>query len=84
MHNIPKVSKTKIGLEYYIIYEDQINKNIGEYVPTNKPAQTKKAYIEVHNDNTCVMRHTPIININSLHSNNDNIQSWSPRFELDI
>ena len=84
VHSIPKARKTKNGFEYYIIYEDQINKNIGEYVPENKLSQNEKAYIEVHKDKIRVMRHTPRININNLHLNNNNIQSWSPWFELNI
>ena len=84
VHSIPKARKTKNGFEYYIIYEDQINKNIGEYVPENKLIQNEKAYIEMHKDKIRVMRHTPRININSLHVNNNNMQSWSPWFELNI
>ena len=82
VHSIPKARKTKNELEYYIIYEDQINKNVGEYVLENKLTQNEKAYINIHKDKIRVLRHTPIININSLHSNSNNIQSWSPWFEL--
>ena len=84
VHNILKARKTKEGLEYYIIYEDQINRSIGEYVPENKLTQTEKAYIELHKDKIRIMRHTPKININSLYSSNCNAQNWSPWFELDI
>ena len=84
VHSIPKARKTKNGFEYYIIYEDQINKNIGEYVPENKLTQNEKAYIEMRKDKIRVMRHTPRININSLRLNDNNIRSWSPWFELNI
>ena len=84
VHSILKFRKTKNDLEYYIIYEDQINKNVGKYVPENMLSQNAKAYIEIHKDKIRVLRHTPRMNINSLHLNNNNIQSWSPWFELDI
>ena len=75
VHSIPKARKTNNGLEYYIIYEDQINKNVGEYVLENKLTQNEQVYIEMHKDKIHVLRHTPIISINSLHLNNSNIQS---------
>ena len=72
LHSIPKARKTKNGFEYYIIYKDQSNKKIGEYVPENKLTQNKKAYIEMHKDKIRILRHLPRININSLHLNNNN------------
>ena len=56
----------------------------GEYVPEKKLTQNERAYIEMHKDKIRIMRHMPRININSLHVNNNNMQSWSPWFELNI
>ena len=83
VHNITKARKTKNGLEYYIIYEDQINKDLGLYVPENKLTPTERAYIDLNKDKIRVMRHQPKININNI-SLHDNNQYWSPWFELKI
>ena len=46
--------------------------------------QTENAYIETNKDKIRVMHHSPRININSFHLNNNNVQSWPPWFKLNI
>ena len=57
VHSIPKARKTKTGLEYDIIHEDQINKHLGLYVPENKLTPTAKAYIDLNKDIIRVIRY---------------------------
>ena len=57
-----------ITTEYYIIYQDQVNKNIGEYVPENNLTKTEKNYIQQHKDKIRITRHTPKIKINQIYA----------------
>ena len=77
VHSILKARKTKNVLEYYIIYEDQVNKKLGLYVPENKLTPTERAYIDLNKDKIRVMSHQPKTNINNISLHN-NTQYWSP------
>ena len=72
VHNIPKARKINNTVEYYIIYQDQVNKNIGEYVTENKLTNTEKNYIQQHKDNIRIMHHTPKVKINQVYTDDNN------------
>ena len=72
VHNIPKARKMNNTIKYSIIYQDQVNKNIGEYVLENKLTKTEKNYIQQHKNDIRIMRHTPKIKINQMYADNDN------------
>ena len=44
--NVPKAIQDKDTVEYYIIYNDQINKKVGEYIPECNLTNIEKKFIE--------------------------------------
>ena len=59
---IQSISKgRKVGniIEYYVIYADQINQTIGQYVAEKDLTDTKRKYIENNKDKIRIMRHIP-------------------------
>ena len=60
VHSIPKARASNDTVEYYIIYDDQINKNIGEYVPDSQLTNTEKEYIAQNRDKIRFLRNKPL------------------------
>ena len=56
IHDVPKARKINNTVWYYIIYEDQRNKNIGNLIPENDLNVYEKQYIENHKDKIKMMR----------------------------
>jgi hypothetical protein len=59
VHSIPKgriVQGTKF---YYIIYSNQDNLNIGQFICESDLTQTEKEYIRLHESEIRMLRHTP-------------------------
>jgi hypothetical protein len=56
IHKIPKARTIKNVIEYYIIYDDQQNKLVGEYIPENKLNNYEKEYISKNSDKIIFMR----------------------------
>jgi hypothetical protein len=56
VHSIPKARTEKGITEYYIIYDDQPNKNTGVYVPEPNLTSTEKRFIELNKDKIRFMR----------------------------
>lgn len=56
VHSVPKARTENGQLEYYIIYEDQLNKNAGTYIPECKLTVTEKCFIEQNKDKIRFMR----------------------------
>ncbi len=59
VHSIPKARKTNNVTEYYIIYDDQVNKEVGQYISENELTATERAFIEQNKDNIRFMRRAP-------------------------
>ena len=57
VHSIPKATISDGTKFYYIIYEDQDNKTIGQYVKENELSETEKRYIEENKDNIRFLRY---------------------------
>ena len=61
--SVPKARKGKDFVEYYIIYNDQINKKVGEYIPECNLTDTEKNFIEQNKDKIRFMRKIPKPNL---------------------
>ena len=59
VHSIPKARKTNNVTEYYLIYDDQVNKEVGEYISESELTATKRTFIEQNKDNIRFMRRAP-------------------------
>ena len=60
VHSIPKARASNDTVEYYIIYDDQINKNVGEYVPDSQLTNTEKEHIAQNKDKIRFLRNKPV------------------------
>ncbi len=56
IHAIPKARKINNTMFYYIIYDDQENKNLGDYISENKLNAQEKDYVEQNKDKIKIMR----------------------------
>jgi hypothetical protein len=56
IHDIPKARRVDNKIEYYIIYADQINLKIGQYVPETELTKTEKEYVHQNSDKIRFMR----------------------------
>ena len=50
IHYIPKARKINGTVQYYIIYQDQTNKKIGNFIPETDLNTHEKHYIKDHKD----------------------------------
>jgi hypothetical protein len=60
IHAVPKARKLRDGsFQYYIIYKNQPNLNIGVYIDESKLSSTEKEFIEQNKSSIKIMRHMP-------------------------
>ena len=57
IHSISKGQKVGNIIEYYVIYANQINQTIGQYVSEKDLTGTERKYIENNKDKIRIMRH---------------------------
>ena len=59
IHSISKRRKVGYIIGYYVIYTDQINQTIDQYVSEKDLTDTERKYIENNKDNIRIMTHVP-------------------------